>query len=134
MMSQSRPTPRSSFNMLNEKSSETGDPVVTLFHQWNDARATWERLAAAPGNEDFDAPESKAAEAEETAAFDAMIKTPPTSPAGVAVLASALWEMEGPTGAPGSEEYQKQANSLSCQLILAIWRAASGQDGLPPTG
>lgn len=133
-MSKSSTIQRNPLNMQTDIVDKSHDPVLSLHRKWSDACAAWERLAAIPGNENSDALESKAAAAVEAAAFEAMVKTPPTSLAGVAVLASALWEMEGPTGVPGSEEYQKQADSLSCQLILAIWRAASGQSGLPPTG
>lgn len=133
-MSKSNTIQRNPLNMPVEIVDESHDPVLSLHRKWSDACATWERLAAIPGNENSDALESKVAALEEATAFEAMIETPPTSLAGIAVLAGVLWEMEGPSGAPGSEEYQKQADSLSCQLILAIWRAASGQNGLPPTG
>lgn len=130
-MSKSSTLQRHPLNMPADIVDGSRDPVLSLHRKWSDACATWERLAAIPGNENSDALESKVAELEEAAAFEAMIETPPTSLAGIAVLASVLWEMEGPSGTPGSEEYQKQADGLSCKLILAIWRAASGGNGLP---
>lgn len=70
------------------------DPVLPLFEEWNAARADWVVFSKLPGNENFDFPESLEAEERESAAFDAMVETMPTSTKGIAALThvTAVWE------------------------------------------
>ncbi|WP_187393023.1 hypothetical protein [Maritimibacter fusiformis] len=57
-----------------------------------------------------------------------MIEMTPTSMEGIAALIHVLWSLEGPKLAPVNVE----ANHPNCKLMGAIWRYASGQNGLPP--
>lgn len=111
--------------------ADVEDPILPLYRQWVSARAEWYRYADLPGNGDWDMPESQAAQAQEDAAFWAMIEMTPTSMAGIAALAQVLWDLEGPTVTLGQEGYREQASTPSCKLMSAIWRAASGHKGLP---
>lgn len=109
------------------------DPVLPLYRQWMAARRDWYRHTGADVLEDWDEnPASKAAQDREDAAFWAMVDMAPTSMAGIAALAHVLWDVEGPSAWPGSETYSEQARAPSCKLMLQIWRATSGQSGMPP--
>jgi hypothetical protein len=107
------------------------DPVLPHYRQWVSARAEWLRLTDLPGNGNYDAPESMAEEDKEQTAFRAMCEETPTSMEGIAALAHALWDLDGPVFCPDHEDYEAATNSQNCKLIAAIWRAASGQTGLP---
>ncbi len=115
-----------------EDASAAADPVMPLYRQWDDARKDWHRWADFPGNGNWDMPESKAAESRQAAAFKEMIEMTPTSMAGIAALAHVLWDTDGPSVVPECEGYQAQADTPGCKLMLAIWRAASGEQGPPP--
>lgn len=119
----SKPTP--------EAAIEAEDPVLPLYRQWTEARANWRRLAALPGNGNFDTPESKVEEEAEHTAFLALIELTPTSPAGIAALAHVLWDLEGPVVPQDHDEFAALADKPSCKLIHAIWRASSGENGFP---
>ena len=116
------------------KAKEAEDPTLPLYRQWLEARANWLRLADLPGNGNFDTAESKVEEAKEHAAFKAMSETTPTSLAGIAALAHALWDLDGPATAMEHDMFNEMANSQNCKLIRAIWRAASGANGFPSDG
>ena len=114
--------------------AEGEDPILPLYRQWVTARKEWYRYVDLPGNGNWDAPESKAASDQEDAAFWAMINMTPTSMAGIAALIHVLWDLDGPSGPTDSEEYLENADHPNCKLMRAIWRGASGQQGLPPNG
>lgn len=107
------------------------DPILPLYRQWVAARNEWHRYVGLPGNENWDAPESKAAEAQENAAFWEMIEMTPTSMEGIAALIHILWSLEGPAVATDHEEFHERADHPNCKLMAAIWRGATGRDGLP---
>ena len=108
------------------------DPVLPLYRRWLEARRLCLRLADLPGNGNYDAPESKEAEALESEAFSAMIDLTPNSMAGTAAIAHVLWDLDGPSVSPENPEYDERTNDPNNKQIRAIWRAASGQNGLPP--
>lgn len=114
---------------------EPEDPLLPLHREWWTARQEWLRLARLPGNEDWDLPESLAAEAREDAAYKAMHELTPTSMAGIAALAHVLWTVAGPS-APEDlvDAYVQDCEKDECKLIAAIWRASSGETGTPPFG
>lgn len=112
--------------------AEEEDPILPLYRQWVAARREWYRYADLPDNGNWDMPESQVASDQEDAAFAAMIELTPSSMAGIAALMHVLWDLEGPVVASDSEEYLEHAGRPNCKLMLAIWRAASGQRGLPP--
>ncbi|MBI6628318.1 hypothetical protein [Pontibaca salina] len=111
---------------------EEADPILPLYRQWVDARKEWYLYADLPGNGDWDMPESMAAQAKEDDAFWAMIEMTPTSTEGIAALSHVLWDLEGPSVVPEHKEYAERANEPHRKLMRAIWRAASGQNSLPP--
>lgn len=114
----------------------TEDPIMPIFREWVSARREWCSYSELPENGNWDMPESKAAAAREDAAFRAMLDMTPTSVAGIAALATVLWDIEGPVvdeeWAP--EEFLDAANDPSQKLIRAIYRAASGTDDFPLKG
>ncbi len=110
---------------------DTSDPVLPLFREWVSARKEWYRYADLPGNGNWQAPESKAAEARENAAFLAMIDSTPTSMAGIAARVTVLWDLNGPTEGGDSEEFAEIADQHDNKLIRAIYRAASGTNEIP---
>lgn len=113
--------------------AEPEDPILPLYREWMAARIEWCRLSDLPGNGNWDSPESIAAEAREDAAFSAMVDMTPTGMAGIAALAVVLWDWSGPCSVPLDEAaFREQCDEPSNKLILAIWRAASGRNGLPP--
>ena len=114
------------------KSGQIEDSILPIYREWLAARAEWYELSDLPGNEDWEWPESKAAENREWAAFEAMLETRPTTMEGVAALAAALWAWEGPCWKPSSPEYSEALDDTTNRLIAAIWKASSGSDGLPP--
>ncbi len=104
------------------------DPVVSLYAEWLTARKQWRALAELPGNENWRLPQSLAAEAREKEAAAKMLSTRPTSLAGVGALAALLWDEVNP-GFNDPDEFASAVCSLECQLVLAIWRHCTGQDG-----
>ena len=114
--------------------AETEDPILPLYRQWVAARNEWYRCADIPGNGNCDMPESKAAEAQGDAAFWAMIEMTPSSMEGIAALIHVLWDLDGPSVTTDCEEYDELADRPNCKLMRAIWRGASGRNGLPPNG
>lgn len=104
---------------------------MPIYRAWNKAITEWNHYAEMPGNENLDWPEAKAAEARENAAFSAMIDMSPVSMEGIAAIAHLLWETEGLDVIPTNEEYSAHCDSAGNRLIRAIWRAASGKEGLP---
>ncbi len=112
--------------------AEDEDPILPIYRRRVAARKEWYRYIDLPENDKWDMPESKAAEAIERAAERAMIDMTPTSMAGIAALIHVLWDMEGPRAPADSEDFLGQADDPPCKLMTAIWRGASGQQGLPP--
>lgn len=114
--------------------AEVIDPIVPLFHEWVAARREWYRYADVPGNGNFDMPESLAAQEREDAAFWAMNDMTPSSLAGVAALATVLWDLIGPPVDESHDEFGVFADFPENKLIRAIYRAGSGESGLPLKG
>jgi hypothetical protein len=105
-------------------SSAVDDPVMPLYREWVSARIEWYSYADLPGNGDWDFPESLAAERREQKAFWALTDTTPTSTAGIAALASVLWDFKA----------IRETEKPEIKLIRGIWRATTGQSGAPPSG
>lgn len=111
--------------------SATDDPILPLYQEWRAARAEWFRHYDLPGNGNWDSPESMAAANRETRAFYAMADMTPVSMEGIALLACVLWDAEGPASL-NDDVYAEECRTPKNRLIASIWRAASGQSGLPP--
>ncbi|MEM1149850.1 MAG: hypothetical protein AAGI03_04735 [Pseudomonadota bacterium] len=60
-----------------------------------------------------------------------LVEMTPISMAGVAALAHVYWDEYGPCFQPGAQDFEAQCGSFDSKLIAAIWRGASGRDGLP---
>ena len=112
--------------------AETEDPILPLYRQWVAARKEWCRYADLPESGNWDMPETKAAESKEDAAFWAMIEMTPISMAGIAALIHVLWDLDGPSVVSDHENYSELSDHPNCKLMRAIWRGASGRNGLPP--
>lgn len=106
------------------------DPVLPLFREWVTARIDWYQYV----DGDWDAPEALAAEKRETDAYWAIVDTTPATMAGIAALTCVLWDVVGPSWRVGSEEYLAALHSGENKMLRNLWRAASGDDGLPPAG
>lgn len=109
------------------------DPILPHYREWVAAKIEWWRWYDAPGNGNFDFPETLEAERREDAAFDAMMETPATTMEGVAALAHVLWNVAGPSAPEDSPAFVEQCTCYQFQPLLAIWRSVTGQDGVPPS-
>lgn len=108
------------------------DPVLPHYREWLAARTEWERCAQLPGNGNNDWPESLAAKDRENEAREAMTEITPTTMAGIAALVHVLWDWAGPVSTRGSKFFEEECEEEENLLLAAIWRGASGNDGLPP--
>lgn len=111
------------------------DPVLPLFREWVAARRTWyDRIEGPDGDDTWSLPDTKDASAQENTAYNALLHTTPTTLAGIAALAVVLWDLAShdiPPGVPIEALHLPDEPAL--RLIAAIWRAASGRDGFPPS-
>lgn len=112
-------------------SAEAEDPVLPIYRKWCAARAEWLELSELEGNGDFEHPQSLAAEKIENDAFFAMVEMSPTSLEGVAAMAHVFWEVYGPCMPDDAPDYVSATEEPENKLIAAIWRCASGENGLP---
>lgn len=55
----------------------------------------------------------------------------PTSVEGIAAMAHVQWVTDAPPFREGSEEYADELSSPANKTLAAIWRAASGETGVP---
>jgi hypothetical protein len=107
------------------------DPILSLYREWVAALEERLRLVALPGNENQDSPECEAAFERQWAIHDKIIEMTPTSAAGIAAMAHLLFYQAGPVFKEGSPDYEMEMQHPENKMILAIWRAATGMDGLP---
>lgn len=124
--------PASTLALTTVASSAPVDPVVTLYREWLAARAEWVALSNIPGNEDFDWPESLAAEDRSHELMLQLVELTPTTIEGMAGLAHILWYIGGPVFSPHTEDYEEEIQEPTKKAMLAIWRAASGKHEAPP--
>ncbi|WP_133119887.1 hypothetical protein [Pseudooceanicola lipolyticus] len=110
--------------------TEPDDPVLPHYRAWLAARADWLRAAELPGNGNLEHPDSREAELREQQALELMIETPPTSLAGIAALVFIFWDWEGPSSL-NAARFEEECQLLPNKLLLAIWKATSGQNGAP---
>ncbi|MFE3836937.1 hypothetical protein [Pseudogemmobacter sonorensis] len=113
------------------KTKGESDPILPLFREWVAARKEWYRHADPPGNGNWDMPESKAAEARENAAFRAVLEMTPTSMAGIAALATVMWDLNEAVDGSHCEGLAETVEQQNEKLIAAIYRAASGRNEIP---
>lgn len=107
------------------------DPVIPHYRDWCRANSEWLRLSYLPGNEDWEWPESLAAEAREEAALRSILAHTPTTLEGIAACTHAAWSFIGPASAPWSPDFQDELELPQLQLLAAIWRAAGGEGQYP---
>lgn len=107
------------------------DPILPFYHQWREAWADWNRLANIPGNEDWEWPESLAAEERAEDALRKMAALTPTTREGIAACAHAVWHLIGPDSASWAPDFQRELELPEFKLLASIWRAADGA-GLYP--
>lgn len=109
-------------------SPELDDPIMPVYREWCAARIEWDRYADLPGNEDWDSPESLAAQAREDAAFWTIVhELTPVTVAGIGALAHVLWSIAGPCFDRDIEGELPEFEAPEDVLMLKIWRAASGE-------
>jgi len=108
------------------------DPILPHYREWLDAKNEWWRWYDAPGNGNFDFPESLEAERREDLAFEAMMQTRATTMEGIAALCHVLWTINGPSARADLPEFQDQCEHYEHQPALALWRSATGLEGVPP--
>lgn len=124
--------PASGLALATPADASANDPILPLYHEWIAAMREWVRLMDMPGNEDFDWPESIAANNRADHAMFAMIELTPTSVEGLAALSHVMWYLSGPCFRPDQPEYEEQCEEPAKKAMLAIWRAASGEADHPP--
>ena len=118
--------PASTLALAPAASSTPSDPILEHYREWLDARAECKRLIYAPGNEDLNSPELKAAEAREDAALDAMIELTPTTKEGMAAFLHIVWYFEVQEAERQLPEYAEQVEDPMHKAILGLWRATTG--------
>jgi hypothetical protein len=107
------------------------DPIIPFYSAWCAHRAEWHRLNNLPDNDGRQTAELDKAEKQEFQCYEAMASLIPLSMAGIAALAHVQWVYEGPSVLPSHEDYRTQCEQPENRIILSIWRAASGKDGIP---
>ena len=108
------------------------DPILPIYRRWRAVRA--KRVIAIHDAECAGVDVCQAVEDlsdQEFAAFDELRELRPTSLAGIAACAHALWVYGGPCSLEGTADWIEECRSWENELILSIWRAASGRDGFP---
>lgn len=111
---------------------EPEDPLLAIYSRWCAVRA--ERMIAIHDAESArrdPCPIVEALSDREFAAFDELRELTPASLAGIAACAHALWLYGGPCSLEGTADWHEECRSWENELILSIWRAASGRDGFP---
>ena len=109
------------------------DPIMPHYREWCAARLEWWRWCNVPGNGNWDFPESTDAQSREGVAFEAMMRTPARTMEGIAALAHVIWDASGPASIQGTPDFVEECEHYESRAILALWRSASGQNGLPPS-
>lgn len=121
-------------NQITARDFAPADPILPLYQEWRAARATWYELADLPENGNWDMPESLDAEAREEQAFTKMIETLPTTQAGLAALVDVLWSVAAPDLIGDQHvHYAERLEEPANKLMIRLWRATSGHEGLPPS-
>lgn len=101
------------------------DPILVPYRQWLGARRYWLEHSET-------ATLRVLAEEREDEALETLVNATPSSMEGIAALIHVLWDVAGPSVTPDQDAYLEQADDPALKLIAAIWRAASGEAGLPP--
>lgn len=110
--------------------AQTPDPAVIAYDEWIEARRECNRLAYTEAHESMDTPEYIEADKRERRAEIDLLEAVPTSLAGIGALAAFAWtEVRPQTTDP--EQFEWLANDHRCQVVLAIWRTCTGQEGYP---
>jgi len=104
------------------------DPVLPIYRKWLARNTEWFGLGA----DEEDRPEADALRAHAGALHAAMIEQGACSMEGIAALAHAMWVEDGPGCLEGTEEFELEVTDRQHASLAAIWRAASGCEGLPP--
>lgn len=109
------------------------DPFLRAWARWHQARSLWcfEMGHSPSGN--FDEPTCLEAERRWHASMDALLAVRPQGMAGIAAAAHVLWTEVLDCWQPGCLPPDlTNEERLHRHLVLSIWQAASGCDGLPP--
>ncbi len=106
--------------------------LLALCREYFAAVRECDRLVRLPGNGDMDTPECVAALERQHAALEAVSGVTPRTMAGIAALAEVLWHFNGPCFLVGTEGFAEEIAAPENRLLAAIWRGASGRDGIPP--
>lgn len=113
--------------------AEAEDPILPAYREWLATRTEWKRLMSLALDDEMEdpSPELLAAEALWDAAFNELMKLEPQGLQGIAALAHVWLDEFGPVGKSNSELAEIECAIPENRIIAAIWRAASGQEGLP---
>lgn len=107
------------------------DPFLDHYLQWVEARNEWLKLAEMPGNDDWDWPESIAAESAQNEAFFLMSNLMPTSIEGFAAMAHLVWIERGFSQGCDSEEFQTPFERALNRIIFNLYAGLCGEASVP---
>ena len=108
------------------------DPILSHYQEWCEAKAEWFRWSDAPGNGNWDFPESIRAEEREDAAFNAMMRTPALTMDGIAALVHVIWSVIAPACRADTPEFVEACERYELRPVLWLWQNVTGSGSPPP--
>lgn len=113
--------------------AEAEDPIMPAYREWLTTRTEWKRLMSLASDDEMEypGPEILAAEARWDAAFKELMKLEPKGLQGIAALSHVWLDEFGPL-----DKFDSELAAIECaipenRIVAAIWRVASGREGLP---
>lgn len=102
------------------------------FLDWKAARKDFETSLTLPGSDNFDLPETIAAEEREADAQKRILWSRPTTLRGMEPLAYLLWDYFKPHAAPyGSPEFEAAMEDEGLQVVARIWQVVMNRFDQP---
>lgn len=103
---------------------------LALYRELVDANEAWRTYADGPSTGWNDATFDRLSD-RFSALLDRFDQMSPVTMEGLAAMIHVQWIDDGPTSKRGSEAWHEEVESPELMRVVRLWRAASGQDGLP---